>query len=245
MTPSSTPPFTRLASVYDAIMDDVEYDAWVAFVLRHVTARGFRGGRLLDLGCGTGNATRPAADRGFTVDGVDASEAMLRAARRKVPDANFVRSDLRDFALPRRYGLAFAVFDVVNNLLDPADVRRAFARVYAHLEPGGWFAFDANTRAGLSDLWEGGRAEGWAGQVYYRWIHTFDEASGLARVEAHCRLGAEAFTEVHLERPLDPAELRAYLRHAGFEAVEVIAYPEGEAAAEDEPRVWALARRPG
>lgn len=242
---SEARPFTRLASVYDAIMDDVEYDAWVAFLLHQATLRGWGGGRLLDLGCGTGNATRPAVDRGFEVDGLDASDDMLRAARRKVPEATFVRGDLRTFALPRRYALAYAVFDVVNNLLDAADVGRAFARVHAHLQPGGWFVFDANTRAGLRDLWQDGRAEGWAGAVYYRWLHAFDEATGLARVEAHCRVDGRAFTEVHQERPLDPPELRLHLREAGFERVEVIAYPDGEAAAEDEPRVWALARRPG
>ena len=58
-------PFTSLALVYDAIMADIEYDAWGEFILTTVTARGWLGGRCLDFGCGTGNATFPLFARGF------------------------------------------------------------------------------------------------------------------------------------------------------------------------------------
>lgn len=237
-------PFTRLADVYDAIMADVEYADWVDFVLREASARGFTGGRLLDLGCGTGNATAPALERGFVVDGVDASEAMLEVARRKHPAADFFAADVRDLALPHRYALVYSVFDALNNLLDD-DGFLAMARgVRAHLEPGGWFVFDANTTAGLRSLWEGGRAEGWAGDVYYRWLHRYDEEARLATVEAYCRDRIGEFTEVHRERPYDPDDLVRLLAEAGFEATEVVRYPDAAPAAPDEPRVWTFARAP-
>lgn len=237
-------PFTRLADVYDAIMADVEYEDWLAFVLREVTRRGFEGGRLLDLGCGTGNATVPAVDRGFVVDGLDASPAMLAVARRKLPDAELVAGDVRDFALPHRYALVYSVFDALNNLLSDDDFLAMLRRVRAHLAPGGWFAFDANTRTGLRTLWEGDRAEGWADDVYYRWTHSYDPATDLATVEAYCDGPVGAFTEVHHERPYDPDELRRLLGEAGFERVEVVTYPDAEPADADDPRVWAFARAP-
>ena len=240
-----SPPFTRLASVYDAIMADVEYDDWIDFVLRRATRRGFAGGPLLDLACGTGNATRPARDRGFDVEGVDASSAMLTRARRKLPEVRFRAGDLRTFDTGRRYGLVYSVFDSLNNLLTDGDFLTMLARVRAHLVPGGQLAFDCNTRAGLIELWEGGRAEGWADDVYYRWDHTFDPAADLARVEAFCDAPDGSFTEVHHERPYDPSDLKRLLAAAGFVDVEVVRYPDADEAPEDEPRVWAFASEPG
>jgi len=237
-------PFTRLAAVYDAIMADVGYEAWVDFVLREATRRGFAGGRLLDLGCGTGNATTPALDRGFVADGVDASPAMVAVARRKRPDARFFVADVRTLDLPHRYALAYSVFDALNNLLSDADFVATLTSVRAHLEPGGWVAFDANTRVGLTYLWEDDRAEGWAGEVYYRWLHSYDPSTDLATVEAYCEGPEGAFTEVHHERPYDPEDLTRLLTGAGFEAIEVLTYPDATPAAEDDPRVWTFARAP-
>jgi SAM-dependent methyltransferase len=238
-------PFTRLAAVYDAIMADVGYEAWVDFVLREATRRGFAGGRLLDLGCGTGNATTPALDRGFVADGVDASPAMVAVARRKRPDACFFVADVRALDLPHRYALAYSVFDALNNLLSDADFLATLTSVRAHLEPGGWLAFDANTRAGLRELWEDDRAEGWAGDVYYRWLHSYDASTDLATVEAYCEGPEGAFTEVHHERPYDPADLRRLLERAGYDRIEVLRFPGGDPADASDERVWAFARSPG
>jgi len=237
-------PFTALAQVYDAIMADVEYDDWAAFILRLAQERGWPGGRLLDLGCGTGNATAPMARRGLEVVGVDASEAMLAVARRKLPGVRFRRGDFRRLRAPGRFGLVYSVFDALNNLLEPADFTVMARRVFRQLAPGGLFIFDMNTTVGLRDLWEGGRVEGWAGEVYYRWVHSYEDATGLAKVEAFCETEDGAFTEVHLERPYDPPELRALLGCAGFDAVEVVSYPSGRPAPEDAARVWVVARRP-
>ena len=68
----SAEPFSLLASVYDTIMAEVEYEEWAAFILELVDARGYQGGPLLDLGCGTGNSTAPISERGLDVTGVDA-----------------------------------------------------------------------------------------------------------------------------------------------------------------------------
>lgn len=239
----SSPPFTSLALVYDEIMADIEYDDWCAFILDQVRARGWTGRRLLDLGCGTGNATVPMVERGLDVTGVDASAEMLAVARRKLPATRFVLGDFESFDAGGGYSLAYSVFDSLNNVLDPASFRRAAARVHAHLAPGGMFMFDVNTTRGLEELWHSGRAEGWAGEVYYNWRHSFDPVSGLARVDAFCLVGTDAFTEVHYERPYDPPEVRALLDEAGFLEVDVICYPHGEPAPHDAHRIWVLARR--
>ena len=236
-------PFTDLASVYDDIMSDIEYEDWAVFILRSASARGWNGGRLLDLGCGTGNATLPMHVRGFDVLGLDASDAMLEVAREKLPPVRFVQGEFETFELAERFTLVYSVFDALNNLLTPEAFAGMAIQVARHLEPGGLFMFDVNTTVGLRELWDSGRAEGWAGDVYYRWDHSYDADTGLAKVEAFCEKGGRAFTEVHFERPYDAPEVETLLEEAGFIDIEAITYPSGASAAEDAARIWVVAKR--
>lgn len=236
-------PFSLLAEVYDAIMSDVEYGAWAEFILDAALNAGTEVGSVLDLGCGTGNSSAPFAELGLPVTGLDLSEEMLAVARRKLPGATFVRGDFTTFDLGETFDLVTSVFDSLNNLLDPEDFRRCAERVLAHLTPNGVFVFDVNTTAGLRNLWEDDRAEGWVDDVYYRWEHLFDETTRLAQVTAYCEKGARGFTEVHLERPYDPGEVRTLLGRAGFGSVNIVTYPQGYPATDDDERIWVVAKR--
>ena len=236
-------PFSLLANVYDAIMDDIHYEGWTDFILREAERVGWRGHKVLDLGCGTGNSAFPFFSRDFHITGLDASPEMLRVAREKLPPVRFVEGDFTSFEFDETFDLVISVFDSLNNLLEPRDLLRTAERVCAHLTPGGLFIFDVNTTVGLRDLWESGRAEGWVDEVYYSWDHSFDEATGIGTVTAFCEKNGRAFVEVHVERAYDPPELRELLAQAGFGEVKVITYPTGKPADEDEERVWVVAKR--
>jgi len=238
------PPYSSLADVYDEIMQDVPYDAWCVFVLDQLERRGWSGQRLLDLGCGTGRAAEPYRGHGFEVVGVDPAAAMVRAATRRDPAGRYLLGDARDLALAERFDLVISVFDALNNLTEPGDFERACVRVAEHLVAGGAFVFDVNTSVGLRALWEDDVAEGWAGDVYYRWQHSWDEARQRARVAAYCRSPAGDFVEYHEERPLDRDEVVTTLRAAGFDRIDVVEFPSGEDAAPDAPRLWVIARVP-
>jgi ubiquinone/menaquinone biosynthesis C-methylase UbiE len=236
-------PFSLLAQVYDAIMSDIDYEAWGKFILEEVRKRGWKPGTVLDLGCGTGNSSLPMFALGFEVTGLDMSEEMLEQAREKLPPVSFVQGNFKTFKLDKTFSLAYSVFDSLNNLLTEEDFLAAARNIYNHLQPGGFFMFDVNTTVGLRELWEAGRAEGWAGDVYYRWTHTFDEKTNLAKVEAYCESGNMSFTEVHFEKPYDASDLKRLLSQAGFTAIETITYPDGEVSQEDHERIWVIARR--
>jgi SAM-dependent methyltransferase len=236
-------PFTSLARVYDRIMADIEYDEWVDFVLHSAARRGFRGGAVLDLGCGTGNGALQMLQRGQSVQGLDGSKEMLAVAKAKLPGVKLHLGSFETFRLPASFQLIYSLFDSLNNLLTPEAFHNMARRVHHHLLPGGLFIFDVNTPAGLRELWRGGVAEGWADDVYYRWENSYDAKTGLAQVTAYCDTPDGAFTEVHHERGYDEVELRRLLGRAGFEAVEVLAHPDGGRAQPDSDRLWVLAER--
>jgi trans-aconitate methyltransferase len=95
--------------------------------------------RVLDLGCGTGVPwTRWLADR-FEVVGVDISDAQLGLARRNVPGATFVRSDLSELNVPS--GTMHAVVALYSISHVPRKEHASLlTRVASLLEPEGFFA---------------------------------------------------------------------------------------------------------
>jgi SAM-dependent methyltransferase len=102
--------------------------------------RGAPSTTLVDLGCGTGEHSRFLASKGFTVVGVDASEAMLRTATDQPlpPNLTFVRGDIADIGTllgGSRAGAAVCLGNTLPHLHDAALAR--FADGLAHaLEPG-------------------------------------------------------------------------------------------------------------
>jgi SAM-dependent methyltransferase len=252
-------PFTQLARVYDAIFADVEYEDWADFVLEVLTDLEWFGAslepeniRVLDLACGTGSSSKPYVERGFSVTGADLNEPMLEMARAKLPKVRFHRQGFLDLELTERFHLVTCVFDSLNNLTDPVDLMQTFSRVYTHLLPGGWFAFDVNTSVGVRELWDDDRFEGEVktddGPAHYVWTHRYDPEAGFGHITAHCQVwtddGLREFTEQHVERGYDPPEIMPMLERAGFQAVRFLEYPDQAVPTVESPRVWGFAQKP-
>lgn len=102
-------PFDEIGSRYDETFTDRA--AQLALGQRIVDELP-RGSRVLDHGCGSGVPTaRQLADAGFDVVGVDESAVMLDLAMARVPEATFIRRDLRDL------GPDLGSFDAVTSFL--------------------------------------------------------------------------------------------------------------------------------
>jgi arsenite methyltransferase len=114
------------------------------------------GETVVDLGCGRGRDVVQAAlrvgPRGRAV-GVDATDAMIDAARRGVPagltNASFVKADLAALTLPDAFAHAVVSNCAINHAPDKGAVYREILRV---LRPGGRFVVsDVVSEAPLPD----------------------------------------------------------------------------------------------
>jgi SAM-dependent methyltransferase len=227
----------------DAVLYDHEYRRRRADVTFYrQLARdllGASGGRILELGCGSGRVSVPLARDGFEVVGVDGSPAMLaqlEARRARLPAAvagrlRAVQADLREVALGQRFPLVIAPFNVFEHLYTRADFGACLARVAAHLAPGGALAFDVQ----LPDLaWLARDPDRrWArtrfkhprtGQpVEYSTNHDYDPVTQVALIRLYYQpldsAGAPRGrpTIVKLtQRKFFPVELEALLEASGF-----------------------------
>ena len=70
--------YSNFAAVYDALMDNIPYDAWADYLHSLLVEYDISSGILAELGCGTGNITERMADFGYDMIGIDNSPAMLR-----------------------------------------------------------------------------------------------------------------------------------------------------------------------
>lgn len=93
---------------------------------------------VVDLGCGPGNSTELLARRYRTarIVGTDTSEAMLAAARERLPAVTFERSDIAEWSAAEPVDLLYANA----SLQWVPDHRRLIPRLVAALAPGGALA---------------------------------------------------------------------------------------------------------
>jgi SAM-dependent methyltransferase len=90
----------------------------------------------LEIGAGTGKATRLFAQRGITVTATEPDAAMLAELRKHVPaTVSTVQAALEDLRAGERYGLVYAAA-----ALHWTNPQGRWSRVAALLEPGGVFA---------------------------------------------------------------------------------------------------------
>ena len=141
--------FTPSAEYYDAIYSFKDYAAEAAQIDKLIRARRRSSGRrLLDVGCGTGSHL-VYLRANYQVVGVDQDEAMLRIARRRLPDVEFRQADMASLELGAKFDAVVCLFSAIGYTRTLERMRQAVAGMAAHLAPGGvvliepWFTPDA------------------------------------------------------------------------------------------------------
>ena len=242
--------YNALASSYDRLTNDVDYQAVIDFAHEILKQEGIEPRTVADLACGTGSTTRILAQMGYRVTAVDLSEDMLTEAMDKCSNLEnlpaFVHQALQALHLPRAVDLAVCFLDSLDYILNPEDCAEAIRRVYKHLNPGGVFIFDVNTPEKLRAM-DGQVFLDEDDDVYCVWRGEFDEETNI------CSYGMDLFQrqgacwhrtfEEHQEYAYSIEQLTAFLQQAGFTSIRVYADREFCAPRPGEQRVYFKARK--
>ena len=189
-------------------------------------------GPILEPMCGSGRFLLPLLERGFDIDGTDASPFMLEACRKKAAERglqpNLYQQRLEDTALSRRYALVIIPAASFGLVAEEHAARQALERLKATMLPGAKLVLEME-RPTLekSESWPWGgrwlrRPDG--ATLIISWLGHYDADTGIGHNLHRYELFVEGkLVETELEhfdgRLYEPARFHALLEAAGFVGV--------------------------
>ncbi len=236
-------PYDSLAADYNALFGDVKSWAqrWYER-FRQYLGPALAGARILDCACGTGAHAYALASHGHRVSAADASEGMLREARRLFQEAGLAVPTFRSLwrELPQHVEDPFDVVVCCGNSISHCPsgeaVAAAVAGMRAALRPGGYLLLDnrhwekllaerPRFQVGAPALHRGVRTlpiyfwsfAGWKRPVTAELLFVFEQPEAIAH--------RSYVLEMH---PYRIEELRQRLSGSGFDEPELHFFEEGE-----------------
>lgn len=240
--------YQGFADMYDALMKDVDYDAWADYLLRFMKP----GDTIADCACGTGQLSIRFAKAGHNVTGIDISERMLFVAQQKARKAGlripFVQQDMQKLALHKPVDVVNAACDGVNYLASDEEAQAFFHSAFAALKPGGLLMFDVSSRYKLEAILGNNTYGLDDGDMAYLWLNAYDDESHLIRMDLTLfQKQGELYkkhVETHIQRAYEQNELTNMMQSAGFYDINVYGEFSTEQPSPECERLQYIARRP-
>ena len=129
--------YEHLAKYYDMVRIPATYGQEARILKRIISKyKASDGKMLLDAGCGTVGHLRYLVNE-FECTGLDLHEGMLRVARNKVPQATFVRANMTDFRLVRKFDVILCLYSAIGLVRTYRNLERTIRNFSNHLRSGG------------------------------------------------------------------------------------------------------------
>jgi SAM-dependent methyltransferase len=233
MAESSAESYGAFAYAYDQALGRRFFRAVQRLLVKSLEERPPAEKTHLDVACGTGYAMELFARRGFRTVGVDLSLPMIEIARTRV--RRLVCADLRALPLRRTFARITSLYDSLNHMKEREDLVAAFRAVRGVMSADSLFLFDVNHPDIYPEVWGSKEPFVAAGADYRLVIDTaYRRRDRLARALvsgwAKVRGKRVEIREHHEQRAWSKSDIRAALREAGLEVVEVVnfdPYEEG------------------
>jgi demethylmenaquinone methyltransferase/2-methoxy-6-polyprenyl-1,4-benzoquinol methylase len=127
-----------------------------------------RQSKILDLCCGSAQATQYLVRYSDRVTGLDASPKSIQRARHNVAQADYIEAFAEDIPLPEaQFDLVYT--SVALHEMESSQLRQILAEVYRVLKPGGTFAFVDFHRPTNPLFWPGLAAFLWLFETETAW----------------------------------------------------------------------------
>lgn len=222
--------YRELAPVYDRLMSHVNFKNVTEFYLSLAKIHGFKGTRILDLACGTGNITLELFRQGYVVTGIDLSEDMLTMAEEKIRSAgykpDFYCQNMINLQVPAQYDLVISAFDSLNYILEEKELGQVIARVHSGLRAGGLFIFDTHSPYKFEVIFGNNTFTYSSPEYSYIWQNSFDQKKNICSMslDIFIRMKDDIYRrieEFHQERCYFPEQMQVLLENNRFEVLGI------------------------
>src|ERR1043165_2968653 len=225
MAESSAESYGAFAYAYDQALGRRFFRAVQRLLVKSLEERPPAEKTHLDVACGTGYAMELFARRGFRSVGVDLSVPMLGIARTRVRRLGC--ADMRALPLRRPFARITCLYDSLNHMKDRDDLVAAFRAVRPCMAAESLFLFDVNHPDIYPEVWGSKEPFVASGADYRLEIDTmYRKRERLARALvsgwARVRGRRVEIREEHEQRAWSKSDVRAALREARLEVVEVV-----------------------
>ena len=142
---------------YDLIYSKKEYSSEIKYILKCAEKFGIEtSGKILDVGCGTGNHTINFAQKGYDITGIDIDELMINSSLEKTKLTKqkicFKKVDITDIVFDSVFDIIYSWFFVINYIDDLYYLNKFFKGISRNLSKPGIYLFDTwNSNATSSD----------------------------------------------------------------------------------------------
>ncbi|NLZ48956.1 MAG: class I SAM-dependent methyltransferase [Clostridiales bacterium] len=218
--------YNKFAEIYDSLIyEDIDYVAWSNFILDKYNNFSNKKDDYLDLGCGTGNLAINIAPFFNNNWCVDLSEDMLIIAenkfRNKKQRAKFVKQDMKELNLNRKFDLITCSLDCTNYLTEEGELQKFFICIRNHLKEQGMFVFDINSDYKLKNILGNNTFTYNEEDIVYIWENTLEDNILEMYLTFFIKEDDlyERFDEVHVERIYSEVEIDEALKGAGLSII--------------------------
>ena len=213
----------EFANIYDIFMENVNYDKWYEYLRKYIKTKG----KVLDLGCGTGEFLVRFLKDDFDCTGVDISEIMLDISRDKTKEfenIEFYNEDIRDFKSLNKADYIISNFDTVNYFSEYSDLEKFLYNSYENLNENGILIFDVVTEEVFDEMFENGIFLDEKDNYTTIWKYDKAEENYVINITLFIREKENIFKkyeEVHVKTIFDLEEIANLAIDTGFEIVDI------------------------
>jgi len=210
--------YSRIARIYDLMMEHVDYPAWAAYIHRLICRWDSGAKDVLELACGTGTFAMELSALGYKMTCCDRSESMIDIAKNKSKRAGYPISyyvaDMRAIPRNRSYDVVLCLYDSMNYLLDLDEIVMLIKQVKTILKQGGIFIFDVGTEKNSLDNFHQ-RYENDHEAKYSR-LSRYLRDDHIQVNEVRMHLGNRIYTEVHRQKIYSLDQIAQAINTAGM-----------------------------
>lgn len=221
-------PYTKFASAYDKIMDNVDYTRWTNYMLSLFMHYRCEPHKILELACGTGTVMVELAEHGYEMWGLDRAKEMLEVAQRKANKANqeikLFQGDMLNFAFDGKFDAVLCLYDSINYILKKDELAQVFENVYNILETNGLFIFDITTERNIVQHFHHQTFAENEEDFSYIWKNSYSYKNQICRtvITFFLREDGDFFRrheELHLQKIFEVDEIEDLLEKAGYKVL--------------------------